>query len=458
MIKTSTDYEKEQEAIRLHNKIDTFFDNFTIGTLLNKAGIRKMRGVSPAMLLKAIFILPFEGNNFFRGIVTGSRQGFKKDAAYDLLKGPRYNWRKLLLLLAARIVCVFALLTDKDRKKVLVIDDSTYDRSHSKFVELLARVFDHCDRKYLKGFKMLTVGWTDGASFLPMDFVLLSSEKEKSRLQGITKNIDKRTCGYIRRKEAMTKATEQLEPMVKRILATGVEAAYILMDSWFAFPAVIQTLHQYRPVICMLKDMPNNLYLYQNVYLRLGEIYRRVRKRSGKAKILASVLVETKDGLPAKIVFVRNRQKRNWLAILSTDINLPDEEIIQIYGKRWDIEVFFKMAKHYLKLEKEVQLRDYDGLIGHATIVMLRYLFLALEQRLHDDPRTLGSLFHACADEIKDLSVLEALQRIMKLALDKVRAAGEFAEDVIMKILDAVMSVAIDMLKPPTLLGVESNG
>jgi len=453
----SIEYEKQQEAIQLHNKIDTFFDNFNIGTLLNRAGIRKMRGISPVMLLKAIFILPFEGNNFFRGIVTGKRLEFKKDAAYDLLKGPRYNWRKLLLLLAARVVCVFAMLTDKDRKKVLVIDDSTYDRSHSKFVELLARVFDHCDQRYLKGFKMLTVGWTDGASFLPLDFTLLSSENEKNRLQGISKKIDRRTCGFKRRKEAITKATEQLEPMVKRVLAAGVDAAYILMDSWFAFPSVIQVLHRHRPVICMLKDMPNNLYLYQNVYLRLGEIYRRVKKKSGKAKILASVLAETKGGLPVKMVFVRHRQKRGWLAILSTDIELTAEEIVQIYGKRWDIEVFFKMAKHYLKLEKEVQLRDYDGLIGHATIVMLRYLFLAFEQRLHDDPRTLGTLFHACADEMKDLSVLDALQRIMKLALDKVRDAGEFAEDIILKILDAVMSVAIDMLKPPPLSVAKNN-
>ncbi|MGB3648813.1 MAG: transposase [Desulfobulbales bacterium] len=457
-MKNNIEYEKQQEAIRLHNKIDTFFDNFTIGTLLNKSGIRKTRGISPVTLLKAIFILPFEGNNFFRGIVSDNRQEFKKDAAYELLKGPRYNWRKLLLFLAVRIVCVLGLLTDKDRKKVLIIDDSTYDRSHSKFVELLARVYDHSDKRYLRGFKMLTVGWSDGASFLPLDFVLLSSEKEKNRLQGITKDIDRRTCGYRRRKEAMTKATEQLDPMVRRVLAAGVDADYILMDSWFAFPSVIQTLHQHRPVICMLKDMPNNLYRHQNVHMRLGEIYRRVKKKAGKAKILASVLVETKAGLPVKIVFVRHRQKRGWLAILSTEIELSAEEVVQIYGKRWDIEVFFKMTKHYLKLEKEVQLRDYDGLIGHATIVMLRYLFLAFEQRLHDDPRTLGTLFHACADEMKDLSILDALQRIMKLALDKVRSAGEFAENIIMEILDAVMSVAIDMLKPPTLTKVKSCG
>ncbi len=88
-------------------KIDTFFDNFTIGTLLNKAGIRKLRGVSPLLLLKAIFVLPFERNNFFRSIVNGNNHGFKKDAAYELLKNPRYNWRKLLLLLAVKIVSIW---------------------------------------------------------------------------------------------------------------------------------------------------------------------------------------------------------------------------------------------------------------------------------------------------------------------------------------------------------------
>ncbi len=92
--------EKQQEAIRLHNKIDTFFDNFTISTTLNRSGIRKMRGISSVKLLKAIFILPFEGNNFFRGIVACYQKEFKKDAAYDLVKGPWYNWRRLFLLLA----------------------------------------------------------------------------------------------------------------------------------------------------------------------------------------------------------------------------------------------------------------------------------------------------------------------------------------------------------------------
>ena len=148
-----------------------------------------------------------------------------------------------------------------------------------------------------------------------------------------------------------------------------------------------------------------------------------------------------------RIVFVRHRHKRQWLAILSTKIDLADEEIVRIYGKRWDIEVFFKMMKHYLNLERETQLRDFDGIIGHVTIVMSRYVFLAFEQRCHDDPRTLGSLFYACSEERQDLSLVEAMQRLLSLALDKVRAAGVVVEDAVLAIVDAVMGFAVDILQ-----------
>ena len=70
-------------------------------------------------------------------------------------------------------------------------------------------------------------------------------------------------------------------------------------------------------------------------------------------------------GQKVKIVFALDRRGKGWLAILSTDITLSDEEIVRIYGKRWDIEVFFNMEKQYLDLVKGVQIRDFDGLIAY---------------------------------------------------------------------------------------------
>jgi hypothetical protein len=440
-------HQERQEAKRLQGRFSSFFGDYQIGTLLNKSGIRKLRGVSPLTLFSVIFMLPFEGNNFYRGIVTNGDLPFKKNAAYELLKNPRHNWRKFMLAVVVQVANYFSLLTSDTREKVLVFDDSTYDRSRSKVVELLAWVFDHNSGTSLKGFKMLTLGWSDGASFLPLDFILCSSAKAEKRVQDIKKELDKRTCGYKRRLEAITKSTKHLENMVKRALALGVKAEYILMDSWFCWPAILAKLGRHLPVICMAKNMPKVFYRHEGQWVTLGKLYSRIRKRPGKARILASVVVETVKKQQVKIVFVRHRHKRDWLAIVSTKTALPAEEIVRIYGKRWDIEVFFKMLKQHLNLEKEAQLRDYDGIVGHTTIVMMRYIFLAVEQRCHDDQRTIGGLFFACSKEIRDLSLIEALQRLLALVLDKVRSSGTFAEDVVIAMIDAIMGAAVEFIQ-----------
>ena len=80
----------------------------------------------------------------------------------------------------------------------------------------------------------------------------------------------------------------------------------------------------------------------------------------------------SKDGefIPARIVYVRNRNKRkDYLALITTDMNLSEDEIIRIYGKRWDIEVFFKVCKSYLKLSKECNSLSYDAMTAHTAVV-----------------------------------------------------------------------------------------
>ena len=63
---------------------------------------------------------------------------------------------------------------------VLIIDDSLFERNRSKKVELLAKIYDHAKYKYAFGFRMLTLGWSDGCTFLPINSVLLSTENSKN--------------------------------------------------------------------------------------------------------------------------------------------------------------------------------------------------------------------------------------------------------------------------------------
>jgi hypothetical protein len=192
----------------------------------------------------------------------------------------------------------------------------------------------------------------------------------------------------------------------------------------------------------MVKKTKNVKYRYQGQSLDLMAIYRRLKKRPGRAKILASVTVALSSGLPCKLVFVRDRRKSDWLALLSTDVDLSAEDIVRTYGKRWEIGVFFKMIKQHLSLAKEIQCRDYDALIGHTSIVFMRYMFLAYHCRLSTDQRSFGDLFHACCDEIRDISFLEALLRIVSLVEDRMRAIGAYCKETLEAFFFVVMDIA----------------
>lgn len=93
-------------------------------------------------------------------------------------------------------------------------------------------------------------------------------------------------------------------------------------------------------------------------------------------------------------LYIQNRNRKSeWLAILSTDCTLSEQEIVRIYGMRWDIEVFFKTTKSLLRLQKEFQGMSYDLLISHTAIVFSKYIVLSWQNRCHNNQRPLGVSF-----------------------------------------------------------------
>jgi hypothetical protein len=158
----------------------------------------------------------------------------------------------------------------------------------------------------------------------------------------------------------------------------------------------------------------------------LKQLYSVAAPVHGRKAILRSAQVRLKSGLPAKIVFIQNRnKKREWLAILTTDITLSETEIVRIYGMRWDIEVFFKTLKSLLRLQKECQGRSFDALISHTTIVFARYIILSWQHRCSNDHRTLGGLFYELCDEVSQLDWAIALQKLLDLIEDVAEQTGK---------------------------------
>ena len=102
----------------------------------------------------------------------------------------------------------FDRLTRPERIKVLILDDSVIKRNRSKSVELLARVYNHVEHRFQRGFTLLTLGWSDGYSFIPTGFNMLSSSSASNRDNEIDSTVDHRTTGYRFRKESMMHKTD----------------------------------------------------------------------------------------------------------------------------------------------------------------------------------------------------------------------------------------------------------
>ena len=178
-------------------------------------------------------------------------------------------------------------------------------------------------------------------------------------------------------------------------------------------------------------------------------IYRNQKKRRGRSAYLLSVeaeAVKDSERLPVRLVYVRNKNKRSdYLVLVSTDLTLSEEEIIQTYGKRWNIEVFFKMCKSYLRLGKETRSISYDALTAHTAIVFARYMMLALEQRRNMDERSLGELFYLTIDELEDLHYLDALASLLSLLMDCAKEAEILDEEQVNQLLDLFVAKLPDL-------------
>jgi hypothetical protein len=176
---------------------------------------------------------------------------------------------------------------------------------------------------------MLTLGWSDGHSFIPVDFALLSSIK--SQLNGMVAKIDKRTSGYKRRVESLLPAPTLVPDMVDRALSAGIRALYVLKDSWFTHAPLIRAIKQKGLDVIGMVKADNKRYHGGENRLSLNELYFAATRVQEKNKnIIRSIRTQLSPGIPVHIVFVRHRtNKKDWVAILLTDLILTVEEIIR---------------------------------------------------------------------------------------------------------------------------------
>lgn len=412
---------EKQPKVNTENAVECQFGNvikeLKISKLLRESNIRKKKGGSAFDIFQFLLLLVFQNFNLYHFLNSKKQDtAFSKNTYYRFLNDSRYNWKRFITLLSVRVTGYFHSLTKPSRVISLVLDDSVIPRERSKKVELLSRVYDHVIHKTVKGFNLLTLGWTDGYSFVPVGFNMMASANAGKRIMPASESIDKRRFGYKSRQEAILHKPQAAIKLIHDALAAGIQANYILMDTWFTNePFIKEVIAEGIDVIGMLKDNKQR-YCYKGRQYNLKQLAMFVDFNKS-CNIFGSVCVKTgKHHIPVKLVFVRNRNKKNeYIVILTTDCGLADSEVIRIYGGRWSIEVFFRAAKSLLDLGDEFQGLSYDMTVSSTALVFTRYIILEWMRRKSSDQKTICELFYVCCDDIQDIELSTALKQLLNI-------------------------------------------
>lgn len=454
------------------NKIDNLFSKvwqvLNVNSLLQRANFKKRSGTSAPEVVYLLMLWVWLKVDSVAMFSRNSLQCFsatKKDALYDLLNREDLDWRKLQFITAKKILRA----TDCCHESAFVVDDSVKIRRGKKMPGVSSH-FDHLTGRCVMGQQILTLGIATQKQFIPLDNEIFIS---KSKIQPLSKPFkDARSIVAKRYRDALDQTKpEMVRGMISRALRADITAKYFLADAWFATKSILKLTEEklltaivrmkkgkmkYRMLpsaetTCAQKEC-NAADLYQS---HIKGQWKKVSGRPYQSKSivvelnLAQSAKETEQWIKVKLLFVRgvNEQKEqagknDWALFLSTDSQLSDEKILEVYALRWGIEVYFKEAKQKLGFLKEQSIH-YSTYIASIHLTGLRFCLLLFAQ--HEEGA--NRLCEVRNDLVDNLCMLDFAHRLW--GLFKLLIAGALNEmgDLISVSQDDIMRCIDDKVK-----------
>ncbi len=230
----------QHSATDIHLAMQHFTKLVHLPVILRRANIHKTRGIGVPILFEWLITTIFARYSISR---AQRNPKFTKKTVRNCLNDSHTNWQKLVILLAIYLIQYVEHFTDARRAQAFILDDSLFKREFSKKTELLSKVFDHDKQKFYRGFRGLTLGWSDGNTFLPVNFALMSSNNSKNRFNQL-KHFDCRSLAAKRRFQAQRKMNDVALELIDEALKAGLKTKYVLFDSWFSSPRMFFELLQ----------------------------------------------------------------------------------------------------------------------------------------------------------------------------------------------------------------------
>ena len=407
----------------LKNPIYQTMQLLNIKSILKNANfVKKREGASPYLVVLH-FVYMLVMNKKISTFMNQSNDSLKKDTYYRLLQNSSYNWRKLLSLTNLKILKQLHKVQDSSSVKVLIIDD-TVEGKTGKYVEgSRDALWSNKEKRNIRGINVVSLNYSDGYSNFMLDFAIAMGNYARVKFEEFTQEVDVRTIAYKRRLEIMDGKSQIAIDMVTRALKSGIYADYLLVDSWYSKPAFLKEMNDLGLKVISRIANNNKIWNFAAKEKTLNAIYEKFKNlKKEKAGTYGkkikfkyfSVVVEHKNAGKIKIVFIKTKEKL--IPIASTDLEISDEEIIDIYKRRWDIEQGYKELREHFGFGKEEN-RIYEALIARITLSFFSYNIVSYINRISHEPKTIGGLFKDLECELHTLSI--AMQAFIEI-MDKI--------------------------------------
>ena len=394
----------------LKNPILEVLTEIKITKILKQSNFIKRNVGYPPFQIILHFVYMLVMNKRQSTFIKKSDGAFGKDAYYRFIKESRYNWRKFLILSTTALLQRIKPLHKSGEYRLLIIDD-TVEAKRGKFIEGSCKyIWSNKEHRSINALNIVSLNYADSHSTFQLDFSIKMNDSNRKDISEFTTKLHHRSNAY-QRKSEITKGKNILAiEMLERALDSGVDADYLLVDSWYAKPNFIHQANELgMPVIARL---PNNklIWNFKGKHKTLNSIYENLKnirhKQSGKHGKISykyfDAIVEHDILGKVKLVFLHTG--KDLLVFISTDIIISAKEILATYKKRWNIEQGYKDLRNLFGLGKEEN-RIYESLIAKITLSMFAYNLVSYINRIKHEPQTLGELFRDLECELETLAI-----------------------------------------------------
>jgi len=407
---------------KLRNPIYETLQLLNLKSILKQSNFTKREGVG-AHVVVLHFVYMLMMNKKISTFMNQSNDSLKKDIYYRLLKNSSYNWRKLLSLSSLKIIKLLHKVQKSTSIKVLILDDTVEGKTGKQIEGSREALWSNKEKRTIKGINVVSLNYSDGLSNIMLDFAISMGKYAKVEIAAFTQKVDTRTTAYKRRIEIMQGKSQIAIDMVIRAISGGIQADYLLVDSWYSKPVFIKEMNDLGLKLITRIANNNKIWNFMDKEKSLDAIYAKHKKlktqKNGtygkKIKFkYFSVIVEHKNAGKLKIVFLKTKDKL--IPIVSTDLDISDNEIIEIYKRRWDIEQGYKELRQHFGFGQEEN-RIYEALIARITLSFFTYNIVSYINRMNNEPKTIGGLFKDLECELATLAI--AMQTFIAI-LDEV--------------------------------------